>query len=345
LPENSRTLAQRIWTGDAAVPRAGRALLAPLAAFFGAGVSLRNSLYDSGLLRSYEAPVPVLSVGNISVGGTGKTPLCAYLARRLAESGERPVILMRGYGTDEVDVHRILNPDIPLVVAPDRVRGAWEAVSRHRATVILLDDGFQHRRLRRKVDVVLVPAESDARINRLLPQGPMREPLLSLRRADLVMVTRKSAGDDEVAAVRAKVSDVAPAVPVSVVRLVPAGITSLDGASRPADWLRGKRVLVVTSIANPAAFRRQISALGASGRELCFPDHHAFSRAEVDSILQHVSDCQMVVCTLKDLVKLGPLWPRSGVPLWYVSQAVELEEGGTFLDAALRSLTETRTDN
>ena len=135
-------------------------------------------MYDGGVLPLQRAPVPVISVGNLTVGGSGKTPLACWLMRGLRDRGEKPALVARGYGEDEILLHKRWNPDIPIIAEEDRAYGAWKA-ARKGATVVVLDDGFQHRRLARELDIVLVAA-STPRIARLLPRGPFREPFRCL---------------------------------------------------------------------------------------------------------------------------------------------------------------------
>jgi tetraacyldisaccharide 4'-kinase len=184
-------VAERIWYGDDATAKLGRAALAPLALVFRSAVRLRNWAYDAGVRRSADPALPAVSIGNLSVGGTGKTPVAAYVARHLQASGARPCIVMRGVGDDESRAYARLAPDVPVITDGDRVRGIAAAAQRG-CTVAVLDDAFQHRRVRRVLDVVLMSA--DRRIGgQTLPAGPWREPLSALRRAQLLGITRKAA--------------------------------------------------------------------------------------------------------------------------------------------------------
>ena len=155
-------------------------------------MTARNVLYDRGLFRSYRLPRPVISVGNLTTGGTGKTPVVRWLVRVLRRRGWTPGILHGGYAEDEPALHRAWFPDLPVVADRDRLRGAGRAMEMG-ADVLVLDDAFQHRRIGRDLDIVLVAAEAWGRTARLLPRGPYREPPSALRRADLVVVTRRTA--------------------------------------------------------------------------------------------------------------------------------------------------------
>ena len=185
--------ARQVWAGEGgAVGAALRLALAPAEAVFRGVVAARNGAYDRGWLRSERVDVPVISIGNVSVGGAGKTPFAAWLARRLADWGRKPAIALRGYGEDEIVLHRELNPDIPVFRGRRRVEAAREAVAAGR-DVIVLDDAFQHRALARDLDLVLIPVEGWEPRPRVLPRGPWREGVQALARADLIVLTRKSA--------------------------------------------------------------------------------------------------------------------------------------------------------
>ncbi|HSJ32130.1 MAG TPA: tetraacyldisaccharide 4'-kinase, partial [Longimicrobiales bacterium] len=194
-------LARRWWAGELGV--AGTALdvaLAPAEAAYRLGVSLRNRAYDRSMIASTEASLPVVSIGNIAVGGTGKTPFTSWLARRLAQRGQKPAIVHGGYAEDEPELHRTWTPDIAVFVDRDRVHAAAQAHAA-RATVVLLDDAFQHRRLRRDLDIVLISAERWSDTVRLLPRGAWREPPAALARADVIVCVRKTAGVEEAVSV------------------------------------------------------------------------------------------------------------------------------------------------
>ena len=174
--QGSRTVTERIesiWNGETPMSRAMRALLMPASAAYGIATGVRNALYDRGMLASTAAPIPVVSIGNLSVGGTGKTPVSAWMARQLVERGAHPAMVMRGYGEDEPRVHELLNPDVPVFVNPDRIRAVRDAAS-DGCDVALLDDGFQHRRIARLENIVLVNADRWHEPLRLLPAGPWR---------------------------------------------------------------------------------------------------------------------------------------------------------------------------
>lgn len=342
------SLAERVWYADDALARSARGVLAPLAAAYGGVVRARGVLFDRGVLQAHRLALPALSVGNVTVGGTGKTPVASWLAARLRDGGARPAIVLRGYGGDEPLVHARLVPDVPVVVDADRVRGA-ETAARAGADVVVLDDAFQHRRARRDADIVLVSAEHATRDVRLLPAGPYREPLAALRRASLVVVTRKSADAGRGEAALRLVAAAAPDVPRASVALCLDRLhrwDSADSSHEPErvslDVLRDADVVAVAAIGDPSAFFGQLRALGARVDGVAFPDHHAFGPSDVALLARRARDAEWVVCTLKDAVKLGPAWPRLAPPLWYVSQRVAQETGGDALNRVLARVLSAR---
>jgi tetraacyldisaccharide 4'-kinase len=292
------------WRGDAgAVGRLAHLVAAPVELLFRGGVRVRNALYDAGILPSQPGDLPVLSVGNLTVGGTGKTPVAAWLVGRLIELGAAPALVARGYGRDELLLHARWNPGVPVVAAARRWEGVRQA-ARSGADLVVVDDGFQHRKLRRDADIVLLAAETPFP-GRSLPRGPYREQPRALRRADLVLVTRKNAPESAAAAVAARVAESAPHVPVARLRLVPAGWGTLSGGegSPPPE-----PPLVVTGVAQPEGVRalteRELSRAPESLSLLAFPDHHEFELEDVMAIARVASGRPLVI-TEKDAVKLA----------------------------------------
>jgi tetraacyldisaccharide 4'-kinase len=329
------TALERVWYGDSLGARLGRAALWPAAVGYEAAVRLRGALYDRGMLASISASIPVLAVGNVSVGGTGKTPVAAWAVARLRERGGNPAVVLRGYGDDEPRVHELLNPGTTVVCDADRVRGTRTAYAAG-ADCVVLDDAFQHRRLARTADWVLVSAERFARATRVLPAGPLREPPTALARADLVIVTCKSASPAVAMTVAERIaSDIQ--IGVAIVHLAPSALVDArDETSRALETLRHMRVVAVAAIGEPEAFFAQLRALGARDlHAVSFRDHHAFGAADVAQLVRVAASADVVVCTLKDAVKLAPQWPAGTVPLWYVSQRAEVERGAELLDASL----------
>jgi tetraacyldisaccharide 4'-kinase len=327
----------RVWESATFSARAVRALLIPAAALYAAGVKLRNIAYDRGVFRTRDVALPTVAVGNLTVGGTGKTPVAAFIAAQLMELGATPAIVMRGYGGDEPLVHELLNPGIAVITDPDRVRGIALARARG-ATVAVLDDGFQHRRARRDADIVLLSADVAGPV-RPLPAGPWREPLGSLRRATVVIVTRKNASLLRARELLGHLRRFAPHAATAIAHLAFDRLVAWQSAEeREPPTLAGQHVLAVTAIGDPRSFYEQLAHFGAHAELVARRDHHAYSPAEASALARRAAGFETVVCTLKDAVKLGPIWPREAPPLWYLSQRVNIEVGGRELSRILAAV-------
>lgn len=314
-----------------------RTLLTPLGWLYGGAVALRNRAFDAGILPSHELALPSISVGNLTVGGTGKTPVAAWLVERLQAAGARPAVVLRGYGADEVLVHRRLSPLIPVIANPDRVAGTLQARAEG-ANVVVLDDAFQHRRARRDVDLVLLSADRSGPV-RSLPAGPWREPLASLARAQLVAVTRKNASVLRAKELLASALRFAPKAEGVVIHLTMDAIVPVSGgASNPIAKLSGVPVLAISGIGDPRAFQSQLRAAGALVTGESFPDHHPYTARDAEDLARAAGTRLQPVCTLKDAVKLGPLWPAQAPPLWYLSQRADVEVGGGAMQAVVDAL-------
>jgi tetraacyldisaccharide 4'-kinase len=292
---------RRYWGGEPGMSRLiMTAVTAPLASLYGLGVRGRNLAFEAGLFQQEDPPIPVVSVGNLAVGGTGKTPITRWVVDLLRQGGSWPAVVSRGYGEDELLLHRRWNPEVPVIRAPRRIRGVLEAAGRG-CDVAVLDDGFQHRWLGRHVDLVLLsPAHPFP--PRVLPRGPYRERLGALRRAHLLLVTAK--GEGEMAPARALVETLAsiPGLPPShMLSLLPGPWETLSGDPAPAP--EGP-VLAVGSVARPESVWALLEEVGVSCMDvLAFPDHHPYREGDVEEILRRAGG-RMVVTTEKDAVKL-----------------------------------------
>jgi tetraacyldisaccharide 4'-kinase len=299
-------------------------------------------MYERSILKVHRSTIPVVSVGNLSVGGTGKTPFTAWMASQLAHRGARPAVVLRGYGGDEPLVHARLNPEIPVIIESRRAAGIVRA-AQIGATVAVLDDAFQHRAAERETDIVLVAAEQWGRRLHVLPAGPWREPLSALNRASLVVITAKTANASRIAAVRDAVTRAAPAVPQAVARFklseLRSETTGGEKKTLPLSALSNRPVVAIGGVADPEAFFAQLTQAEAMVTPLTFPDHYQYSAHDIEHVLATVgaSDA-MVVCTLKDAVKLAPRWPATARPLWYVSQTLEVESGADAIDRIISRL-------
>lgn len=319
-----------LWRSDSLPARFARLALAPATlAYRGADILM------TARQRSYTPVIPAISVGNLTVGGTGKTPIAAWIVGELQSLGAKPAVILRGYSVgDEIAVHRHLNPGVPVIGNPDRIAGASEAKAQG-ADIAVLDDAFQHRRIARVFDIVLLSADAwdgDMGRIRLLPAGPWREPLSALRRASAVIVTRKAADELRVDGVTRAIASYD--VPLAVASLVLQGLKTLGGRDQPLSRIAGQTVHAIAGVGDTGAFFDQLRGAGATVVPHAFRDHHAFTRADADR-LARVAAGAPVVCTLKDAVKLEREWPRGAGPLWYVSQRVEFDRGREALVASL----------
>jgi tetraacyldisaccharide 4'-kinase len=306
-------------------------LLLPLTPLYSVVVRARAAAYRRGVLKVHRLEVPVVSVGNISFGGTGKTPVVAALARDLIRRGRRPAILTRGYGRTDDQPVVVVGPDhgetaasagdeplelaqrlpgVPIVVDADRVRGGGLAVDAG-ADLMLLDDGFQHLRLWRDVDLVVVDAGDPFGSGSLPPRGRLREPLSALARASAVLVTKVAAGDDEVVRMIADtVSRIAGPIPVMTAAMKPRRVRTRSGW-QPPERLAGARVMAFAGIGRPEGFVRLLADAGAEVVETrWFRDHHRYASAELDGLMAEAAARGLTpVTTAKDAVKLPPETP------------------------------------
>lgn len=309
-----------------AVVRAGAAAVEPL---YAGAITLRNLAYDRGWLASRPLGRPVISVGNLSAGGTGKTPVVAMLAGMLRAHGHRPAVLLRGYARkpgekadEQLELEASLGPDVPVHADADRVRGAASVLhDRPDTTCFLLDDGFQHRRATRDLDLVLVSATQGLCHGRVLPRGLLRERPSGLARAGVVLLTRADAvPTDALERLRSEVvRHLRPTTAVLTCRHAVTDIASSGGEVFPPEYARGRRWFVAVGTGDPAAVLTTFRTLGADiAGERIFPDHHAYTTADVDRLLAlaRVAGAEALACTAKDAVKLAPLLAGRGTPLF-----------------------------
>lgn len=330
--------AERIWQGDDLAARTARIGLTPFSLLFSLAARCRGYLYDAGWLHAERGPLPVLSVGNLRVGGSGKTPMVLWLVERLRVLGARPVVAMRGYGASRRGPPTWLDPgkdgsglnstaattfgfrtvgldgawsepgvsdeallvalrgEVPVAIATDRVLSA-RAAGAVGANVVLLDDGFQHRRLRRDLDVVLTRASE--RRERVLPAGPLREPWRALRRADVVLAP------ELIAKVGLGLGVTARARPVGWVQRVAA-----DAPVATLDSWRGREAVAVAGIARPERFFEMLTDCGVKVRDhRRFPDHHRYTAEDWSELRRLTRAGGWLATTEKDLVKLRALAP------------------------------------
>ncbi len=339
---------------------------------YGIGVRIRNRAYDCGWKKSERAAIPVVSLGNLTTGGTGKTPFAAFVARWFRERGVRICFVSRGYrprepgnwrapfppfirggqggaGTsqtgptlnDEALVLDQLCPDVPHLQNPDRVAAACVAHEELDSQLIILDDAFQHRRLARDLDIVLIDATNPWGFGHLLPRGLLREPVSALKRAGLVVITRvDQVRRENVDAIRRQIARIHPQCGIAEATFPPARLINSAGASAALESLSSQSVAAFCGIGNPAAFRASLERLGWNVADFrSFPDHHNFTRTDVEDLERWSRALKVddVVCTQKDLVKIG-IERLGDYPLWAVEIGTQLIAGTAELDARLAEI-------
>jgi tetraacyldisaccharide 4'-kinase len=328
-------------------PSAARAALRLAEIPYTAAVRWRNSRYDAGRAAAHRVEVPVVSVGNLTLGGTGKTPMVEWIARWLRQQGVRVCLISRGYGADDgarndeaLELAQKL-PDVPHLVDPDRVRAARAAIRERACQVIVLDDGFQHRRLARDLDVVLLDAFEPFGWGHVFPRGTLREPVAGLVRAGAIALSRADAASpEERRAVRATALRHAPGAVWMEVIHAPRSLLSASSKEIAVESLAGRPVAAVCGIGNPAGFWHTLARMGCqvvARRE--FPDHHRYRPDEIRSLATWADGLgvEAVLTTHKDLVKIG--FENLGrQPLWAVRIGLEFLAGQAEFEALLRPL-------
>ena len=340
--------------------RAGSIALAPLSVLYGAGIKTRRALYQRGLLRAHNLGVPVISVGNLTTGGTGKTPLVEWIAAEINRRERRVCIVTRGYRRSNPAERVIVSDgqeiladieragDEPLLLAEqlkgraavicdrDRVAAARWAIENLHSEVLILDDGFQHLRIARDLDIVTVDATNAFGNGQLLPAGILREPIAGLARADCVVMTRADLAND-VANLQKNIETVTHGCSVFRSRMKSIGLRPVHATDA---YTKGQPVAVMCAVGNPKSFFAQ---LRGDGHNLChtraFRDHHRYTQNDIDQFLAaaRARGAQTVFTTAKDEVKLRSL--RFDLPCYAIDVAIEIEDDERLqrlIDQALR---------
>lgn len=335
---DTHRLIRWLWTSRRIDAKLVRTAMLPLSALWWGWNRARRSAYARGWLPVNDLPLPSVAVGNLTVGGSGKTPIAMWIARYYAERGYVPGILLRGYGGgDEAKVHARNLPDAHVVSDPDRVAGAERALARG-AKVLVLDDAFQRLDLRPDLNVLVVSAETTRAVNWLLPAGPFREGWDALDRADAVIITRKRASREAAeglaADIRRQISG-----PVAIAHL---GIARLEGlvsakSISPAS-LSGRRVVAASAIADPEGFVAQTKATGAAVQVATWKDHHEYRQEDIAWLAHAARRADHVVITEKDAVKLRDQWPKDAPEPLVAVLDLTWEEGGDDFAVALEAV-------
>ena len=326
----------------------GRTGLSVIAIPYESLIRLRNYGYDHSILTVKKASAPVISVGNLTLGGTGKTPLVAWLAHWFAQHNKKPAIISRGYKaktgqlSDEAAELKILLPTVPHYANKQRIIVAREAVAKG-SDVLLLDDGFQHRQISRDLNLVTIDATDPFGCNRLFPRGLLREPLWGLKRADALVLTRtdqvsiKTRNEIQEQCFQFVGSHDKPWIETEH---RPSNLRLVDGTTQPLKTLQDKRILSLSAIGNPAAFHRTLTTLGHEPvATLTFPDHHTYTTDDIHRISEETESvgAEIIVTTLKDLVKL-PLASVRNRPLCALEIGIQFQTGLQDLEYLLNKI-------
>jgi len=309
------------------------ALLTPAGLLYGAAVCGRATLYNSGILSSHEPKSPVVSVGNLSAGGSGKTPLVIALCAEFLRQGKRPAVITRGYGGktgekvsvvspgsdpekvgDEPAMMAAMMPQVDVIKAPQRKLGVVFCERYIKPDVMILDDAFSHLKLARHFDIVTVDAGRGWGNGRTLPAGPLREPLSQLERADCIIITHRGptekGGESKI---RETAGKYAPHCPVIEARYRTGGLVATAGGDPlPPETVRGKRAILFSGVANPESFRKTAEGLGIEAVGVFeFPDHYQYKRSDLKKISAAAAEAgaDLAVTTEKDLARLGSRRP------------------------------------
>lgn len=316
-------MVRRSWSG---LPNPS---LRVLSAVYGMGADLRNVAWTVGVAATTRAPIPIISVGGLTVGGSGKTPITAALARHLADSSLRVAVLTPGLA-DEAALHATWNPDVPVFSGRDRCRLARQA-AHEGASVVVLDSGFHHRRLERDLDIVTISTDYSGNRFRL-PAGPFRERMAEITRADALVVVRRQAPAASTRLLVMELAQAFPGVPIIEARIAPVSLSPVNEAARDVNGPSPN--LAVAGVMWPESVLAATKELGLDPEHwLVLPDHAVFDEPAITHIIDLAGSAGLV-CTGKDAVKLIAALPLS-VPIWQVMERVEWERGGTELLGAV----------
>jgi len=339
-PEFQRYI-RAVMSGAAAgiAPTTLRAALSLAEPLYASATILRNRLYDAGAFAARRLSRPVISIGNITTGGTGKTPMVRWLSERLRDDGHRVAILSRGYGApvggagDELlMLQRLLNDPaaskVWLRASPNRVAAGHALLAQHpEIDVFVLDDGFQHRRAARDLDVVLISALEPFGFGHMLPRGLLREPLRGVRRAGAVVITHADEVPFEtLSEIERQVRRHHPGVPTYRAIHTQIGLRASSAPEQPMDELSRRRFFAFCGLANPEALDRQLSRFGQAyiGRRW-FADHHDYTAADLERLTEEArrSGAELLVTTEKDWVKVEPIAASPDrLPIWPIDMRI-----------------------
>ncbi|MBI5892133.1 MAG: tetraacyldisaccharide 4'-kinase [Deltaproteobacteria bacterium] len=317
---------------------------------YGLIIRIRFFFYSAGIFKTRQLPCIVVSIGNITVGGSGKTPMAIYLAGELAKKGKKVVVLSRGYKSKNKDIdivsdgkNILLNPDeagdepfliakktknIPVVIGMDRYKAGLFAIEKFHPDIIILDDGFQHIRLKRDKDIVLIDSIRGFGNGCLLPRGILREPIDSFKRADNIFVS-----NDKNEEIIHKIRAAGAAAPVKSFKYKPSGFVNLaDDTMIEPDKLKNKNILAFAGIANPISFFKTLEGLGIIIKgKMVFPDHHKYNIKDIEKIKTRANSIDCFITTEKDGVKIKDLLSEN-IVIYALLIDVEIYKEAEFIE-------------
>ncbi|MFH1848019.1 MAG: tetraacyldisaccharide 4'-kinase [Candidatus Omnitrophota bacterium] len=268
--------------------------------------------YECRIFAPYRPDAKVVSIGNLTLGGTGKTQICLMLARLLEAESRKIAVLIRGYGVDESRMLEEELPGVPVLIGRDRIKNSKRAFYEFGADTIVLDDGFQHYKLDRDLDIVLIDASNPFGNHRLIPRGILREPISQLRRADIVIITKVDFGGGNLPRIYREIGKFVSRKKILEALYRPVSFSSLlkPGEKLGLDAISGKKICVLSSIANPGYFKHKLNGLGPKIElEFTYPDHYDYKESDLRRV---IDDCvffkvDLIVTTKKDAVKIRKL--------------------------------------
>jgi len=271
----------------------------------------RDLAYRFKITRAVQLEgVKVISVGNITFGGTGKTPMAIRLATLLTERGKKVAVLLRGYGADEYEMLKDTLKGIPVIKGSDRIRSGREAIDAHKADTLILDDGFQCRKIKKDLNIVLVNSRNPFGNGHLLPRGILRDRISNLKHADVIVLTKTSRRSSNLEQIRKRIGGIAGDKEVFSSAHMPWSFHDVsDKNELPLDFIRKKRVASLSAIGDPRYFNDMLEGLGAEiAAEFSFTDHHEYTVADIRTVvaLCRKNGLDTVVTTEKDACKLAP---------------------------------------
>lgn len=336
-------------------PKLLRILLIPLCGLYRVIVFIRNYCFDVGIYKQKRLSCPIISIGNIVVGGTGKTPTVAAIAKLMCRNGSNVVVLLRGYKRQSPEKVLLVSDgknrlcsmeecgdeaymlahqlsEIPIIVGKQRFLTGEAAISQFNSDLLILDDGYQHRQLERDLNILTIDATQPYGTGSLLPIGTLREPKSSIKRADIIILTRTDAVGINIKQLKAEVNQLAPTTPILESVHKPTALYQLnrtdDNSMIPLNNLSGKRLLAVCGIGNPNAFVKTLEKHNPDEvKLLAFPDHHVYSESDGEQLKYQMEKCgaEWIITTQKDEQKLTSL--NTDLPILVLAIELVITEG------------------